>query len=166
MRCRTKVVCILSNVAFPLLSTKETLGLAQSESPSLRIQVCQNKDCKKRYRSCSSLPDTLHDLLPPGELLDAEIESTGCLSECGKGPNVRVINKKNKQETILHDVTDTTIAAVELQAICSVQIPSKLIAATSVMEKAQKGELSRSILDRFERVIVPYLINHNNGCSL
>ena len=101
---------------------------------ALNIQVCQNKDCCSRWKYQTPLPEVLHDLL--GE--KHTIETISCFSQCGNGPNV-CVNTPKIGEVFLREITDPTTAAAHLEASASVQIPSKLLAAVSVLEKAKTG---------------------------
>jgi len=110
--------------------------LSWSNSPKTRVQVCQNKDCCQRWTLSTPLPETLQDLLPP-KADSVEIESTGCLSQCGKGPNLCI--KTKMQEQCVHGVINAAMLAVQLGEVDG-KVPSKLLAAVNVMEKAQKGK--------------------------
>lgn len=77
------------------------------------------------------------------------IESTSCLSQCGKGPNVMVVDTSRRavadNEDVVHrhqlyGVCDAVSAAAQLESL-SIAVPSKLFAAVRVLEKAQTGTL-------------------------
>ena len=104
------------------------------------VQVCQHKDCCKRYGGTIDLVQTLTDLLPPH--VPIIVESTGCLSECHRGPNLRVISSNNnggpkENNPFIHDVSNAAMAAIQLEQIIQQSIPKLLLAAVQVMEKAQ-----------------------------
>ena len=115
------------------------------------IQVCQNKDCCQRFEGQSmDLVRTLYDLLPPSSQADIDIEATGCLSQCGKGPNMSV-KRPNEKELLVHGVRDATMAATELELSCSLTTHPTLLAAVKVLEKAEKGKIS--LLDSSIRLL-------------
>ena len=112
------------------------------------VQVCQHKDCCKRYGGTIDLVQTLTDLLPPH--VPIIVESTGCLSECHRGPNLRVEYSKTilsssnnnnsgpkENNPFIHDVSNAAMAAIQLEQIIQQPIPKLLLAAVQVMEKAQ-----------------------------
>jgi predicted metal-binding protein len=120
-----------------LLFLPFAVSLPSSNSiPKVRIQVCQNKDCCRNFQGTASLVDTLYDLIPPGEA--AAVESTGCLSRCHTGPNIS-IQRDGHPDLIVNSVENAVAAAMHLQASCAIDVPSKLVAAVNVMERAQKG---------------------------
>jgi len=123
----------LSVAILCLLGLSWLTSVAALRPPS--IQVCQNKDCCKRWRHHTPLPDVLTDLL--GNTVS--IETTSCLSQCGKGPNLCVYNPKG-EEVQLHMVDSPTVAVAVLEDTLMRNIPSKLLAAVNVLEKAQTGK--------------------------
>lgn len=98
----------------------------------LQIQVCQNKSCCKGWKHSVPLPEVMRDLLGP----DVAIESTGCQGQCQNGPNICL---KQKEELMLNDISNPTTAAAHVEAFSSIEIPSKLLAAVNVLEKAKRG---------------------------
>lgn len=86
------------------------------------------------------MPQILADLTSNSAI---EIEATGCLSRCDKGPNLRISVSDNGQEEqyYLQGVNDHIRVATELDAL-GVQVPSKFLAACSVLEKAHLGTSS------------------------
>jgi hypothetical protein len=120
------------------------------------IQVCQNKDCCKRYKTQSmNLVHTINNLLPPSSIqvqgssddIIVRVEATGCLSQCDKGPNVAIMQQDNdskEQPTIIihNDICDHFSAA----AILPIEPPPLLLTAVSVMEKAEKGTYCTLVL--------------------
>ena len=89
------------------------------------IQVCQNKDCCKRYQGRIDLLQTIHDFN-----LDAKVESSGCLSHCGQGPNIEIDGQ------VVHEITNAATAAVQLDLALGKAIPKLLLAAVQVLERA------------------------------
>ena len=89
------------------------------------IQVCQNKDCCKRYQGRIDLYQTIQDLN-----LDAKVESSGCLSHCGQGPNIEIDGQ------VVHEITNAATAAVQLELTLGKAVPKLLLAAVQVLEKA------------------------------
>lgn len=103
-----------------------------------RVQICQNKHCCQQWPHQQDLPNTLLDLLPPD--VDVDIEVTGCLSECGKGPNmIFLLHKKDRSSVLLHAMNGPMHVAGELEDHFGIRVPSKLVAAVTVMDKASKG---------------------------
>lgn len=123
----------LSVAVLSLLGLSWLTSVAALRPPS--IQVCQNKDCCKRWRHHTPLPDVLSDLLGS----TVSIETTSCLSQCGKGPNLCVQNQKG-EEVQLHEIDSPTVAVAVLQDTLQQKIPSKLLAAVNVLEKAYSGK--------------------------
>lgn len=119
------------------------------------VQVCQNKDCCKRWSmTYQRLPEILQDLLPPDVASRVEVETTGCFSLCGKGPNI-CMKKSGSQEVYLNGITGPMTLADDLEEHLSIKIPSKLVAAVTVMEKAQKAPLTEK--DKFYSSIIQVL---------
>jgi hypothetical protein len=121
-----KVVCLVC-ISLTLSSTTH----------SLQIQVCQNKSCCKAWNHSTPLPEVLRDLLGP----DVAIDSTkACFSQCQNGPNI-CVKRKNEPDKMMHGIDDPTTAAAHLEAKASIEIPSKVLAAVNVLEKAHQGAL-------------------------
>jgi hypothetical protein len=106
-----------------------------------KVKVCQNKDCCRQWTFQQSLPETLQDLLPPDAKVD--IEATSCQSQCGKGPNL-TLHKADRSQIHLQGVSGPMHVAEELEEHFDVRVPSKLVAAVTVMEKAKKGRFLTS----------------------
>lgn len=78
------------------------------------------------------------------------IETRSCFSQCGQGPNVGVVlvgesagssfsnSDSTIGETYLNGLSDVVSVATQLELL-SIAIPSKLIAAVNVLERAQLG---------------------------
>lgn len=108
-------------------------------SPSLHcrglsIDVCQNKDCRRRFQSPLSLPSVVEDLLEADHVV---VMRTGCLTHCDKGPNVCVRSAQG-EETIRYGVVDREACVALLQDMDQPP-PTKLAAAVSVMERTLRG---------------------------
>ena len=116
---------------------------------SVIIKVCQNKDCMKRFPASSGdggLLQTFRDLIPPRENTDTSIsiEASGCLSQCGKGPNVSLTTNENKNEEktkFYSSVTDLQMASAVLEVGAEIDAPIQLMVAVEVMAKAAKSKL-------------------------
>jgi hypothetical protein len=115
------------------------------------IQVCQNKDCCKRFArsTSSSLVEIMENLVPPcSSTTDIRVEASGCLSQCDKGPNVQIITTPkmgsggSSRPQIHFGVTDVISAAsiLELSLPDNFDVPSKLLAATDLLTQANEGE--------------------------
>jgi hypothetical protein len=124
-------------LSLPFAASLSSSSVSNSH-PKVRIQVCQNKDCCRRFQGSASLVDTLYDLIPPGIAASySTVESAPCMSRCETGPNLCI--EKDDANIDLQDVENAATAAFHLQTTCDIDVPSKLIAAVKVMEKAQKG---------------------------
>lgn len=109
--------------------------------PIQKIQVCQNKDCCQRWKLKTPLPDILHDLLGSKNV---SIETTSCFSQCDKGPNlcVSIGSGSQSSEVYMNDVKDVISLVTQLDETVSIDIPSKLLAAVNVFEKALSGTIT------------------------
>ena len=164
-------VLILSLLALMMMMISSRLPLAVSAFAYCTIQVCQNKDCRQRFEGSSGtdLVRTFQDLLPPSTYYcyyssdddkktnpaDAvavvRVEPSGCLSQCGKGPNISVQVQQSSSPhssspppppVLVHGIRDVNIAAAELELSCGVSVHPTLLAAVKVLEKAEKGMFS------------------------
>lgn len=112
------------------------------------VQVCTNKDCCKRFQGKSmTLVQTVYDLIPPADLDQVTIEPSGCLSNCGKGPNICI--QSGEQEVVVNGVLTAASAAAELDLSEQLSTHPTLLAAVNVMEKAELGESSSSFVLHF-----------------
>lgn len=144
-------------LAYSLVFSGVVHAFSSRETPCITLQVCQHKNCRKRCKASSPLVDTLGHLLITTQAGDHSqkpstcvvVESTGCLSQCDKGPNIQVSfqskQKGSGKEVLLFGNTDATTALTQLEALLSskeieFEIPSKLVAATQVLDRGQKGE--------------------------
>ncbi len=116
---------------------------------SYTIKVCQTKTCSQQHQgsgyaaSRRPLVRVIQDLIPPSRMsvqdVKIHVESSGCLSQCGNGPNL-VVLARDRNETMHNYIHSPQSAAVILQNICGIQIPKILLAASDVMRKAELGE--------------------------
>jgi hypothetical protein len=113
-------------------------GLATTTTPQVKLRVCQNKDCCQRFtQDAYNLVETFQDLVDPSSSSTIAIESSDCLSQCGKGPNVQSVALK--KETLHHGIENAAAAAVLLEELSGAPVPPTLLAAVNVLGKAQKG---------------------------
>ena len=68
-----------------------------------------------------------------------EVESSGCLSQCGKGPNVCI--QTSEKEAFYGDIVDAASAACVLEMATDRNIHPTLVAAANVMERASIGTI-------------------------
>jgi hypothetical protein len=108
------------------------------------IKVCQNKNCCKRN---SDVLQTIHNLVGMSDGVDDKIvvESSGCLSQCGMGPNIEVTTKGDKKTppTVLNGMTDVQTIAFQLGELSTTMpsfplVPKLLTAASKVIEQSEK----------------------------
>lgn len=150
-----KALCYRIILLALLLSTTEAFNVFggsnnnnNNKQPPHEVRICQNKDCCRQWTLEQTLPETLQDLLPPDVSPAVQVQVTSCLSQCGKGPNVMMIIKQQQPqdassptEVLLQGVDSPSALAAELQLFLGIRVPSKLLAAVTVMEKARKGTL-------------------------
>jgi hypothetical protein len=137
------------------------ISTASAYSTPCTIQVCQDKNCCKRFTGkASDLVQTLRQLSSHDTLIT--IEATTCLSHCDQGPNVRI----NDQE-VQNNVESATSAAamLELNGDVIVVHPT-LLAACNVMERAHKGMLIIIILLILFRCFISLLVPCLRTCAL
>lgn len=116
-------------------------GKSTSPPPHI-VKICQNKDCRKRFSPRApdgSLVDTIQDLLPSSSG-DISIEPSGCLSQCGKGPNICVVEPITGKERLFFGVDSASTAAAILDVACDYDPPVDLILAADKISKAQIGK--------------------------
>jgi hypothetical protein len=137
-------------------------GVSVSAISIAKIQVCQNKHCCRRFRGQSTLPQILMDILSvttdqQGQQQhddDTEqtnngrelyVESTGCLSLCDEGPNIKVFfdsddNVHNApKDLLLSGLLDSKTIIASLEQALQKTFPVKLKAAIQVLEDGQQG---------------------------
>ena len=115
-------------------STAVALSVSQKNAHCV-IKICHHKDCVKRGGG-KPLLNTFRDLLPGGSnsVPLVAIESSGCLSQCGKGPNVFAVGCDGK-EKLYFGVEDPTTASAVLDVATGQEYPiNLLVAATSIAE--------------------------------
>eukprot|EP00571_Detonula_confervacea_P012329 CAMPEP_0172300916 /NCGR_PEP_ID=MMETSP1058-20130122/2915_1 /TAXON_ID=83371 /ORGANISM="Detonula confervacea, Strain CCMP 353" /LENGTH=256 /DNA_ID=CAMNT_0013010863 /DNA_START=54 /DNA_END=824 /DNA_ORIENTATION=- len=104
------------------------------------IKVCHNKDCTKKGGG-EPLLNTFRDLLPApslGESPRVSIESSGCLSQCGKGPNVAVaVGNGNEEDKLYFGVEDPTTASAVLDVATGEEYPINLLVAAASISQAK-----------------------------
>ena len=113
-----------------------------TSSPQHIVKICQNKDCRKRFSPRApdgSLVDTIRDLMPSSSN-DIVVESSGCLSQCGKGPNICVLRADSGKERLFFGVDSASTAAAILDVSCDYDAPVDLILAADKISKAQIGK--------------------------
>ena len=112
--------------------------LQQVISSSTTINVCQNKACCQRWKFKTPLPDILHDIIINNDIYNYSkriiIEKSSCLGQCDKGPNLRI-----NDDIYINAINDAIGLTAVLDETLSITVPSKLLAAVSVFEKAQTG---------------------------
>jgi hypothetical protein len=138
-----------------------------SDKPSaFTIRVCENKHCAKQQKQSSAAAGNLKNSRPLAQMLQdlthtpsaniITVEQSGCLSQCGKGPNISIIahhrnhnkNKKKQQtqsgdqeqESLCHGIDNPMAAALALKDnIADYEVPKVLLAACAVMAQAVQG---------------------------
>jgi (2Fe-2S) ferredoxin len=127
------------------------------------VKICHNKDCTKKGGGAELL-NTFRDLIPlDNNQLD--IQSSGCLSQCGKGPNVCVV-KNGSDEKIYHGVKDALDASAMLDvATPEAEYPIELLVAASTINQAEhtpspskKEELMTSVITDLSKNSNPALM--------
>jgi NADH:ubiquinone oxidoreductase subunit E len=118
-------------------------GLQQVKpSAATTIYVCRNKACCQRWKLKTTLPDVLHDILTSNEMYNSSkrisIEKSSCLGQCDKGPNLR-ISSGTAEDVYANGINDVVGLIAELDETLSISVPSKLIAAVTIFDKAQTG---------------------------
>ena len=139
---------IRSSLLLPsLLLTLSSKVLYQTEAFSqIPIQACQNKDCIKKFQSSTTNSDggiiqMITDLIPPKHENDFIIESSGCLAQCGLGPNICIKNNNMNggEGRIFHDVKDVQTAAAILEVGGGIDCPIELMVAVDMMSQASQS---------------------------
>ena len=131
-----------SSVIFVVAILVSTLRLGSSfglpATKTCVIKVCHNKDCTKKGGG-DHLLNTFRDLIPENESERVLIESSGCLSQCGKGPNAVVIGDDNK-EKLYFGIFDPTDASALLEVATGEEYPINLLVAAASIVDAEHGE--------------------------
>jgi predicted metal-binding protein len=110
-----------------------------------QIRVCQNKDCIKQSED-GNLIQMLTDLIPPQEGDKINIESCGCLSNCGKGPNVSIKSDGGVEERVFNNVKDVQTAAAILDVGAGIDSPIALMVAAEMIAQANRSKVSFILL--------------------
>lgn len=127
------------------------------------VKVCHNKDCTKKGGG-EPLLNTFRDLLPPDVARTrVSIETSGCLSQCGKGPNVCVVTSfeggggvsGEGAEKLYFGVKDATEASALLDVSTGEEYDINfLVAATVILQSEnassppKKEKLLNSIISK------------------
>jgi len=125
-------------------------------SSSSKVRVCQNRDCCRQWKHPQNLPETLQDLLSP-DADSVEVEITGCLSQCGKGPNLLITHSdsgtSSSSSQLVQGVTDPVLLSNELKDRLGIRVSSKLVAAVTVMGRATQGSPTATTFEEKERYL-------------
>jgi len=152
--CLISAYLIANSCPAPLAPTAVWAFSGKSPTSSAQhiVKICQNKDCRKRFSPRApdgSLVDTIKDLLPSSSSDNTgniAIESSGCLSQCGKGPNLCVVEADSGKERLFYGVDSASTAAAILDVACDYDPPVDLIMAADKISKAQIGECGVRVL--------------------
>jgi len=79
---------------------------------------------------------TFSDLLPPSSSNTVTVESTSCLGNCGKGPNVAISTSSN--EKIYGAVDDGVMASAILEVGGGIESPNQLLIAVEGIARVSK----------------------------
>ncbi len=159
-------------------SIKHTLFVASALSQLITtthafsqvVSICQNKDCIKKFQSSSKtnhdggIIQLMTDLIPPPshDKNDADqivtIESTGCLSHCGCGPNVCIKNKSTNKERVFNDVKDIQMAAAVLEVGGGIDCPIELMVAVDMIGQASRSKYSFFV----SNIYIQYIPNNSS----
>jgi (2Fe-2S) ferredoxin len=124
-----------------IASASTTTVAALVAQNNVLIKVCHHKDCVKRGGG-EPLLNTFRDLMGKSSSC-VTLESSGCLSQCGKGPNVFVIDSDGK-EKLYFSVDDPTTASAVLDVATNQEYPINfLVAATSIVEAERSNSVTK-----------------------
>ena len=126
------------------------------------VKVCHNKDCCKKGGGAELL-NTFRDLVPPDND-QMEIESSGCLSQCGKGPNVCIV-KNGHEEKLYHNIKDGIDASAVLDVVSGVEFPIELLVAATKITQAEQST-SPSEKEELMTSVITYLSENSNPALL
>lgn len=143
----------------------------QSNSFSHHIRVCQNKDCMKQFSSSydGNLIQMLTDLIPSQSQSTSEarstidvggevtIETSGCLSHCGRGPNVAIHN--GSTERVFNDVKDLQTAAAILEVGAELDCPIELMVAVDLITQAGRSKRFVLLLNIGKTILLSHACN-------
>jgi len=121
-----------------------TLSLSLDPSATTRIKICQNKDCQKRFQKVSpseNLVQTFSDLLPPSASSTVIVESTGCLGQCGNGPNISISSSVSgkRTEKLFGGVDGGLMASAILEVGGGIESPDLLLIASEAIAKSTRA---------------------------
>lgn len=148
-RQRSSSAPLRSLVSAYLIANSSILAFSgtssSASSPQHIVKICQNKDCRKRFSPRApdgSLVDVVRDLFPSSSdnTNNIAVESSGCLSQCGRGPNVCVVEADSGKERLFFGVDSASTAAAILDVSCDYDPPVDLILAADKISKAQIGK--------------------------
>ena len=148
-RQRSSSAPLRSLVSAYLIANSSILAFSgtssSASSPQHIVKICQNKDCRKRFSPRApdgSLVDVVRDIFPSSSdnTNSIAVESSGCLSQCGKGPNVCVVEADSGKERLFFGVDSASTAAAILDVSCDYDPPVDLILAADKISKAQIGK--------------------------
>ena len=148
-RQRSSSAPLRSLVSAYLIANSSILAFSgtssSASSPQHIVKICQNKDCRKRFSPRApdgSLVNVVRDLFPSSSdnTNSIAVESSGCLSQCGKGPNVCVVEADSGKERLFFGVDSASTAAAILDVSCDYDPPVDLILAADKIAKAQIGK--------------------------
>lgn len=125
----------------PLLLLPAAISFGTSSQKSCVVKICHNKDCTKKGGG-EMLRTVFRDLIPPPtsktDHIQLNIESSGCLSQCGKGPNVCVVNNNGNDEKMFFNIKDAIDASAVLDvALSEANFPIELLVAASTIRQAE-----------------------------
>ena len=138
---------LLSSLTASNSQLKQAHALAFSTQT--QISICQNKDCIKKFKTSSNsdggVIQMMIDLIPPSNVDDIIINSSGCLSQCGYGPNVCIKSEKERSngggERVFHEVKDVQTAAAVLEVGGGIDCPIELMVAVDMIGQASRSKL-------------------------
>ncbi|PSC75352.1 tetratricopeptide repeat 1 [Micractinium conductrix] len=101
-------------------------ALAVAASTAFQLRVCTGKVCKKQ--GSPQIAKFAQDL----QLPQIEVQTCGCLSECGNGPNVAVIPLDGTRLLVLKHVGTPSRMADLLREVCGAPVDEVLLRATEL----------------------------------
>ena len=108
------------------------------------VRVCTNRDCRQAGGG-PPLVSAFRSLLPPQSDTDDDglnllIEPSGCLSQCGRGPNVSCSSGGGGgDDRLFTGVADVTTASAILDIVApDIDFPIGLLVATSKISESQR----------------------------
>lgn len=128
-----------------LLSAILLISVERALSLSRVVRVCTNRDCRQAGGG-PPLVSAFRSLLPPqtdkdDDGLTLSIEPSGCLSQCGRGPNVSFSTNGGGggDGRLFTGVADVTTASAILDVVApDIDFPIGLLVATSKIRESQR----------------------------